>query len=443
MTTTLDTVEAPLVKRNRWIEDWEPENPTFWEATGKKVARRNLTFSILSEHIGFSVWTMWASLVLFLGPKYGFTPADKFLLTSVPALVGSVLRLPYTFAVAKFGGRNWTVFSALLLVVPLLATMAVLKPGVSLSTLLLVGALAGVGGGNFASSMANINAYYPDRLKGRALGLNAGGGNLGVAAVQLVALLVLATAGKTHPRALVGIYLPLVLLAAGLALAKMDNLSHAKNDKRAMRHVCRDPHTWVMSFLYIGTFGSFIGFGFAFGQVLTVQFKSDFPTPLSAAYLTFLGPLVGSLIRPVGGWLADHLGGARVTAVNFVGMAIAATVVLIASEQHSLNLYLLGFVALFTLTGIGNGSTYKMIPAIFKATRPTFEEARRMSGALIGIAGAIGAFGGVLVNVAFRQSFLETGQANGAYISFIAFYAVCVVVTYVVYLRPRHKLAGV
>lgn len=443
MTATLETVGAPNVTRNRWIDDWEPENPAFWEATGKTVARRNLIFSIFSEHIGFSVWTMWSSLVLFLGPKYGFTPADKFLLTSVPALVGSVLRLPYTFAIAKFGGRNWTVFSALLLIVPLLATLAVLKPGVSLGTLLFVGALAGVGGGNFASSMSNINAYYPDRLKGRALGLNAGGGNLGVAAVQLVALLVLATAGKTHPKLLVACYVPLVLIAAVLAFVAMDNLTHAKNDKRAMRDVCKNPHTWVMSFLYIGTFGSFIGFGFAFGQVLTVQFKTDFPTPLDAAYLTFLGPLVGSIARPAGGWLADHLGGARVTTINFVAMAAAASVVLIASERHSLNLYLLGFVALFTLTGVGNGSTYKMIPAIFKATQPTFAEARRMSGALIGIAGAIGAFGGVLVNVAFRQSFLSTGEANGAYIAFIAFYAVCVAVTYVVYLRPGHRIAGV
>ena len=444
MTATLETLETPKgARRNRWIDDWDPENPAFWEATGKKVAHRNLVFSIFSEHIGFSVWTMWSSLVLFLGPKYGFTPADKFLLTSVPALIGSIIRLPYTFAVAKFGGRNWTVFSALLLIGPLVATLAVLKPGVSLTTLLIVGALGGVGGGNFASSMANINAFYPDRLKGRALGLNAGGGNLGVAAVQLVALLVLATAGKGHPRMLVGIYLPLVVIAAVMAFAMMDNLSGAKNDKRAIRDVMKDPHTWVMSFLYIGTFGSFIGFGFAFGQVLTVQFKSDFPTPLDAAYLTFLGPLVGSLIRPVGGWLADHLGGARVTMVNFIAMAAAASVVLIASEKHSLNLYLLGFVALFTLTGIGNGSTYKMIPAIFKATRPTFEEARRMSGALIGVAGAIGAFGGVLVNVAFRQSFLNTGEANGAYIAFIAFYLVCVIVTWAVYLRPGHKFAGV
>jgi len=309
MTTTLE--RTPAAARSHWIDDWRPEDRQFWDGGGDRVARRNLVFSVLSEHIGFSVWTMWSVLVLFLGPRYGFAPADKFLLTIVPALVGSVLRLPYTFAVARFGGRNWTVVSALLLLIPLAVTLVVLKPGVSRSTLLIVAGLAGVGGGNFASSMTNINAYYPDRLKGRALGINAGGGNLGVPVVQLVGLLVLATAGVTHPRLLVAIYLPLVVLAAALAWRQMNNLTAARNDRRAMRDVCRDPHTWVMSLLYIGTFGSFIGFSFAFGQVLQVQFKSDFPTPIDAAYLTFLGPLLGSLVRPIGGLMADRWGGAK------------------------------------------------------------------------------------------------------------------------------------
>jgi NNP family nitrate/nitrite transporter-like MFS transporter len=467
MTATLDQVET-AAPSSKWVTEWDPENPAFWEATGKKVARRNLVVSILAEHIGFSVWTMWSVLVLFLGIKYGFpgpgnigkatfeghlvtkadvtgAAADKFLLICVPALVGSLVRLPYTFAVAKFGGRNWTVISALLLLLPLVVTYAVLEPGVSYSTLLICGALAGVGGGNFASSMTNINAFYPDRLKGRALGLNAGGGNIGVAAVQLVALAVIAYQGKltANPRTVIAIYIPLVVIAALLAYFCMDNLANAKNAKRAVRDVTKDPHSWVMSFLYIGTFGSFIGFGFAFGQVLTVQFKVDFPTPLDAAYLTFLGPLVGSLIRPVGGLLADKLGGARVTAVNFVLMAVAASVVLVAAQRASLPLYMVGFVALFTFSGIGNGSTYKMIPAIFKQRTSSFEEARRLSGALIGLAGAIGAFGGVLVNVAFRQSFLSTGNADGAYIGFIAFYVVCVVLTWAVYLRPGRSLQRV
>jgi NNP family nitrate/nitrite transporter-like MFS transporter len=303
--------------------------------------------------------------------------------------------------------------------------------------------------------MANINAFYPQRLKGWALGINAGGGNLGVAVVQLVGLLVLATAGNGSPRLVAGIYIPLIVLAALGSALYMDNLSQARNDRRAMRQVSRDPHTWIMSVLYIGTFGSFIGFGFAFGQVLQVEFQAEFATPIEAAYLTFLGPLLGSLIRPAGGRLADRVGGARVTFWNFVAMAAAAAVVLAASGRHSLPLYLTGFILLFVFSGIGNGSTYKMIPAIFRAKAQlgvanggdpdaAEHEARRLAGALIGIAGAVGAFGGVLVNIAFRQSFLTYRTGDGAYIAFIAFYALCFALTWLVYLRTHPgKLAGV
>ena len=442
-------------RTGRWIEDWRPEETDFWESTGSAVARRNLILSIFSEHIGFSVWTMWSVLVLFLGPAYGIDPAGKFVLTAVPALVGSVLRLPYTFAVAKFGGRNWTFFSAALLLIPTVLTAIILEPGVSYGTLLIVAAIAGVGGGNFASSMANINAYYPERHKGWALGINAGGGNIGVATIQLVGLLVLATAGAAHPRLVPSIYIPLIVLAALGSWLYMDNLASARNDKRAMRDVTRDPHTWIMSVLYIGTFGSFIGFGFAFGQVLQVQFAAEFDTPIKAAYLTFLGPLLGSVIRPLGGLLADRIGGALVTFWNFVAMALGASVVLAASMAQSLPLFLIGFILLFVFSGVGNGSTYKMIPAIFRARSRLLvaegadlatsdREARRLAGALIGIAGAIGAFGGVLVNLAFRQSFLEYQTGDGAYVAFIAYYAFCFGLTWFVYLRHSPgRLTGI
>ncbi|RSM58189.1 MFS transporter [Actinoplanes sp. ATCC 53533] len=435
----------PLSVRGHWIDDWRPEDKSFWERTGARIARRNLIFSIFSEHIGFSVWTLWSALVLFLGPAYGIDPAGKFLLTAVPALIGAALRIPYTFAVARFGGRNWTIFSAALLLIPAILASFMIKPGVSYTTLIVLAAIAGVGGGNFASSMTNINAFYPDRLKGWALGINAGGGNLGVAALQLVALFVLAFFGAGHPGIVAGIYIPLIVLSTLGAALYMDNLTQARNEKRGMRDAAREGHTWIMSLLYIGTFGSFIGFGFAFGQVLQVQFAEDFSTPVKAAYLTFLGPLLGSLIRPVGGALADKLGGARVTFWNFVAMAGGASIVLIASQLRSLPLYLVGFIALFVFSGIGNGSTYKMIPRIFALKNPGDEhEARRLSGAVIGIAGAIGAFGGVLVNLAFRQSFLTYKTADAAYIAFIAFYALCVLVTWAVYLRSSNrKLVGV
>jgi NNP family nitrate/nitrite transporter-like MFS transporter len=438
-----------------WIDDWRPEDPAFWEHTGKKIARRNLFFSVFSEHIGFSIWSLWSVMVLFLPESvYGIDPAGKFLLTTLPTALGAFVRLPYTFAVAKFGGRNWTIISAALLLVPAIATAIVLEPGVDYTTLLVLSCLAGVGGGNFASSMTNINAFYPQHLKGWALGLNAGGGNLGVPVIQLIGLLVLATVGVEHPRIVLLVYIPFIVIAAVGAALLMDNLSSAKNQQRAMREATRDAHTWIMSFLYIGTFGSFIGFGFAFGQVLQNQFTEDFATPLAAAQLTWLGPLLGSLIRPLGGSLADRYGGARITFYNFVAMAVGAAVVLTASRVESLPLFLIGFVLLFVFSGIGNGSTYKMIPAIFRSkaqlqvaaggdTVIADRRALQMSGALIGIAGAIGAFGGVLVNLAFRQSFLSTGSGDGAYIAFIAFYAVCFVVTWVVYLRPGTPMRGV
>jgi NNP family nitrate/nitrite transporter-like MFS transporter len=445
MTATILDRPAARTVRGHWIDDWRPEDPAFWRETGARIARRNLICSIFSEHIGFSVWTMWSVLVLFLGPAYGVDPAGKFLLTAVPALVGAALRIPYTFAVARFGGRNWTIISASLLLIPAGLAAFLIEPGVSYTTLILLAAVAGVGGGNFASSMANINAFYPDRLKGWALGINAGGGNIGVAAVQLVGLFVLAVFGAGHPGLVAGIYIPFIVIAAVASALYMDNLSQARNEKRGMRDAVREPHTWIMSFLYIGSFGSFIGFGFAFGQVLQVQFATDFNTPVKAAYLTFLGPLLGSLIRPVGGALADRLGGARVTFWNFVAMAAGASIVLLASQLRSLPLYLVGFISLFVLSGVGNGSTYKMIPRIFALKNPGEDhEARRLSGAVIGIAGAIGAFGGVLVNLAFRQSFLTYKTADAAYLAFIGFYALCVLVTWAVYLRrsPR-TLAGV
>lgn len=432
------TGPAPTRRSGRWIERWDPEDEVFWQATGERTARRNLWFSVLSEHIGFSVWTLWSVLVLFMGPEYGLTPADKFLLTSVVTLVGAVVRVPYTFAVAVFGGRNWTIISASLLLIPTVAAFVVMEPGTSYSTFLLVGLLAGIGGGNFASSMTNINAFFPLRKKGWALGLNAGGGNIGVPVIQLAALAIIGASGG--PRVLLGIYIPLIVVAAVLAALFMDNLSSVKNDTGAAKDAARDAHTWIMSLLYIGTFGSFIGYSFAFGQVLTNGFGR---TPLQAAYLTFIGPLLGSLIRPLGGWLADRYGGARITLWNYVGMATATAVLIVASMQKSLPLFVSVFVVLFVLSGLGNGSTFKMIPGIFQAKalakglegEAAVAHGRRLSGASMGLIGAVGALGGVGINLAFRQSFLSYGSGTGAFVAFLVYYGVCFAVTWAVYLR--------
>ncbi|MBB1256666.1 nitrate/nitrite transporter [Streptomyces alkaliterrae] len=443
---------APSTQRGgRWIQRWDPEDPVFWREKGEPIARRNLLFSILSEHIGFSIWTLWSVLVLFMGPEYGIDPAGKFFLVAMATLVGAFVRVPYTFAVARFGGRNWTVFAAGMLLLPTIAAFVVMEPGTSYTTFMLVALLTGVGGGNFASSMTNINSFFPLHRKGWALGLNAGGGNIGVPVVQLIALLVIATAGAGQPRVLLGIYLPLIVVSAFCAWRYMDNLAPVRNDTGAARESVKDAHTWIMSFLYVGTFGSFIGYSFAFGLVLQNQFDR---TPLQAASLTFIGPLLGSLIRPVGGLLADRYGGARITLWNFAAMAAATGVVVFASMRESLPVFLVGFVALFVLTGLGNGSTYKMIPGIYQAKAVALglsgEDAaaygRRLSGAAIGLIGAVGALGGLGINLAFRQSFMTSGSGTGAFVSFLVFYAVCFAVTWAVYLRrpatPAPAAAG-
>src|SRR5215208_5955961 len=307
------------------ITDWDPEDVVAWEAGNKNIARRNLIWSVAAEHIGFSIWSIWSVMVLFMPEAvYGFTAGDKFLLGATATLVGACLRIPYTLATATFGGRNWTVFSAFVLLIPTVGTMWLLaNPGLPLWPYLACAALAGFGGGNFASSMTNINAFYPQRLKGWALGINAVGG-------------------------------------VGAALF-MNNLEQHKIDFTAMGAILKVRDTWVISLLYIGTFGSFIGFAFAFGQVLQINFiaggQSAAQASLHAAQIAFIGPLLGSLSRVYGGKLADRIGGGRVTLAVFAGMILGASVLVAVSTLDDntkgaatalmMAGYVVGFIALF------------------------------------------------------------------------------------------------
>ncbi|WP_207390481.1 nitrate/nitrite transporter [Rhodococcus sp. ABRD24] len=449
--------------QGHYIDRWDAENVEAWEAGGKDIARRNLVWSVIAEHVGFSVWSIWSVMVLFMPTDvFGIDAAGKFFLVAVPTLVGSVLRIPYTVATARFGGRNWTVFSALVLLIPTLLTLwFVQHPGTSYTTFLLVAATVGVGGGNFASSMANINAFYPQRLKGWALGLNAGGGNIGVPAIQLVGLLVIATVGNTAPYLVCAVYLVLIAVAAVGAALFMDNLGNQKADLRSMVAALRVRDSWIVSFLYIGTFGSFIGFSFAFGQVLQINFLAGGETPaqaaLHAAQIAFIGPLLGSIARPLGGRFADRVGGGRITLYTFAAMVLATAVLVSAGTADdatpgsasgvTMAALVIGFVALFVLSGIGNGSVYKMIPSIFEARSRSLiglDEpdragwSRNMSGALIGFAGAIGGLGGVGINLVLRASYSSPAKsATMAFWVFLGFYVVCALVTWTVFVRRR------
>ncbi|SPM33311.1 Nitrate/nitrite transporter NarK [Mycobacterium rhizamassiliense] len=450
--------------RSHVLSDWDPEDTVAWENGNNKIARRNLIWSVAAEHIGFSVWSIWSVMVLFMPASvYHFSAGDKFLLGATATLVGACLRFPYPFATAKFGGRNWTVFSAFVLLIPTVGTMVLLAhPGLPLWPYLICAALSGLGGGNFASSMTNINAFYPQRLKGWALAVNAGGGNLGVPVVQLVGLLVIATAGNRQPYWVCAIYLVLLAFAGIGAALHMDNLQHYRIEMNTMRAVLAEPHTWVISLLYIGTFGSFIGFSFAFGQVLQMNFvaggQDAAQASLHAAQIAFLGPLLGSISRVYGGRLADRIGGGRVTLTVFCSMILAAGILISASTlgghgghtpAASMAGYVIGFVALFVLSGVGNGSVYKMIPTIFEARSHRLQVgeterrqwSRSMSGALIGFAGAVGALGGVGVNLALRQSYLHNGSATAAFWAFAVVYVAASALTWAIYVRRPLEVA--
>jgi NNP family nitrate/nitrite transporter-like MFS transporter len=377
--------------RKHDIDHWDAEDVEAWNNGGAKIARRNLIWSIFAEHVGFSVWSVWSVMVLFMPQNvYHIDVAGKFFLVAMPTLVGAFLRLPYTFATATFGGRNWTMFSALVLAIPTVLTLYFMAhPATSYTTFMIVAAIAGLGGGNFASSMTNINAFYPQRLKGWALGLNAGGGNIGVAMIQIVGLLVIATMGNRSPQWVCAVYLVLLSIAAVGAALFMDNLTNQRTNGRSMIDVMGYRDSWLVALLYIGTFGSFIGFSFAFGQVLQITFLANLShgakvTPamtaqaaLHAAQIAFIGPLLGSIARPPGGWLSDRIGGSRVTLYTFAAMIAAAGWLVVVGEMGDarhralsggiLAAYVVGFVALFILSGIGNGSVYKMIPSIFDA----------------------------------------------------------------------------
>ena len=451
------------MRESRTITEWHPNDTRFWESGGKRIARRNLFWSILAEFLGFSVWQLWSAVAVNLN-RSGFhlTLSQLFWLVSVPGLVGATLRFPYGFVVARVGGRNWTVISAALLLIPsVLLVILVQHPHTPYWALIVAAATAGFGGGNFASSMANISYYYPDSRKGWALGLNAAGGNIGVAVVQFVVpaavglgVLGLAAKGATHLSLQWAglVWIPFIVMAVAGAFFFMNNLSVARASIREQLVILRRRQTWVMSWLYIGTFGSFIGYSAAFPLLI----KSQYPhvNPLEFA---FLGPLLGSVARPLGGRLSDRLGGASVTFVNFILMGMATLGVIWAlgmKASGAFPLFLAMSLLVFLLSGVGNGSTFRMIPAAFKA-----EHARRAAGggtaamaaadraarkeaaAVLGFSSAIAAYGSFVIPQAYNASISATGGVSAALAGFIVFYVTCVGVTWYAFLRRPARVA--
>ncbi|OBG31005.1 MFS transporter [Mycolicibacter heraklionensis] len=443
---------------NGHITNFDPEDCAAWEAGNAAIARRNLIWSTASTHVAFSIWSLWSVVVLFMPESvYGIKAGDKLLLAAVATLVGGCVRVPYVRATAKFGGRDWAVASSLILLIPTVGTLLLLvNPGQPLWMYLVCAALTGLGGGNYAASLANVDAFYPQRLKGVALGLCGGIGNLGVAAIQLVGLLVLATVGNTKPELVCSVYLVLLAVVGTCAALWMDNLDHGMEEVGSIRSILSVPDSWIISALYCAAFGSFIGFAFAFAQVLHVTFEKAGHSPaeaaLYAARIAFLGPLLGALARIYGGRVADRRGGGRVTLVVFLGMILASAVLVATStiDDHTtrattstIAIYIAAFMVLFILAGMGNGSVLKMIPSIFEARSRSLDAdeterrhwARSHSGALIGFATAVGALGGVAINLILRQAYASSGSETPAFWVFLASYCAVAGLTWAMYVR--------
>ncbi|AJX33691.1 NarK family nitrate/nitrite MFS transporter [Burkholderia oklahomensis] len=451
---------------------WDPENPAFWQAKGRPVAWRNLAISIPALMLAFIVWSLWSVVVVNLDRAgFHFGKNQLFWLTALPALSGATLRIFYSFLVPIFGGRRFTAISTATLLIPALGMgFALRDPGTGYPTLLILALLCGFGGANFSSSMANISFFFPKAKKGLATGLNAGIGNLGVSVVQFVTPLVIsagifgALAGDPQTTVAHGattnlwlqnagfVWVPFIVVATFAAWFGMNDIADAKASFAEQAVIFRRLHNWLMCWLYVGTFGSFIGFSAGFALLTKALFPNVNPT----AY-AFIGPLAGALMRPVGGWVSDRIGGARVTFWTFAAMiaAVAGVIAFLPAGGDAGNFagFLAMFIVLFALTGIGNGSTFRMIPVIFlterqraaqgqdeAAQKQALLDAGKESAAVLGFSGAIGAYGGFFIPKSFGTSLDMTGSAVPALACFIVFYVSCVAITWWFYARRNASM---
>ncbi|MDC7715095.1 NarK family nitrate/nitrite MFS transporter [Vogesella sp. LYT5W] len=450
---------------------WEPESPSFWQQDGKAVARRNLWISIPALTLAFAIWQVWSVAVLNM-PNIGFnyTPNQLFWLAALPALSGATLRIFYSFMVPIFGGRKWTAISTASLLIPAIGIgFAVQDPSTSYVTMLILALLCGFGGGNFSSSMSNISFFFPKAEKGTALGLNAGLGNLGVSLVQFVVPIVITMslfgALGGEPQTWVKgeatkqmwlqnagfVWVPFIILSTLAAWFGMNDIASAKASFADQAVIFKRKHNWLMCWLYIGTFGSFIGFAAGFPLLM----KGQFPDVDPSKYV-FFGPLVGALARPLGGWLADKVGGAKVTQVVFVLMIAAVLGVLNflphAGQGGNFQGFFAMFLCLFALTGIGNGSTFMQVPTIFltlhqrmagkgdAAQKKAVADATKEAAAVLGFSGAIGAYGGFFIPKSYGTSIAMTGGVEAALYGFIAFYVTCLLINGWYYARKNAEV---
>jgi NNP family nitrate/nitrite transporter-like MFS transporter len=441
------------------LEDWRPEDKTFWEERGRRIARRNLAISIPALLLSFAVWMVWSVVVAKL-PSIGFryTTDQLFWLAALPGVTGATLRIFYSFTVPIFGGRLWTTLVTWSLMIPAVGIgYAVQNPTTPYWIFLVLALLCGFGGGNFASSMSNISFFFPKAEKGNALALNAGLGNLGVSVVQFVVPMVItagvfgwlggdpqvvtdAGGGKLWLQNAGFIWVPFIAVSAFAAWFGMNDIASAKASFAEQSVIFQRRHNWIMCWLYTGTFGSFIGYSAGF-PLLT---KTQFPE-INALQYAFLGPLVGALSRSLTGWVADRWGGGRVTFWVFVVMALGALGVVHFLGEKNFTGFFAMFLLLFFASGVGNASTFQMIPAIMRKDMDRLMpgasvDTRRMqsdkeSAAIIGFTSAIAAYGAFFIPKSFGSSIAMTGGASLALYGFLAFYLSCIAITWFFYTR--------
>ena len=463
---------AAPARTGRTLHLWTPEDKSFWEREGDAVAKLNLWISVPALFLAFAIWQVWSVVAVSLpGLGFKYSSNQLFWLAAAPALSGATLRIFYSFMVPVFGGRRWTAISTASLLIPAIGIgYAVQDNTTAYPTMLILALLCGFGGGNFSSSMANISFFFPKERKGSALGVNAGLGNLGVSVVQFLSPLVV-TAGifgvfGGEPQTIVKngqtmqvwtqnaafIWVPWIALTALAAWFGMNDIADAKASFAAQAAIFKRKHNWLMCVLYLGTFGSFIGYAAGFPLLI----KSQFPNVNPLAY-AWLGPLVGAVVRPFGGWLADKLGGARVTLWNFIVMALAVVGVTFflpsAGNEGQFAGFFVCFLVLFLTTGIGNGSTFRMIPVIFlaeamqgvdrnnaAAVAQANKEGNTLGAATLGFTAAMAAYGGFFIPKSYGSSIALTGGPEAALWAFVAFYVICIVITWWYYARKHAEM---
>jgi MFS transporter, NNP family, nitrate/nitrite transporter len=442
------------------IQDWRPEDKAFWEDRGRAIARRNLWISVPCLLLSFAVWMVWSVVVARLpGVGFAFTTEQLFWLAALPGLSGATLRIFYSFMPAIFGGRLWTTLATWSLLIPAVGMgMAVQNPATPYWIFLGLALLCGFGGGNFASSMANISFFFPKAEKGNALAINAGLGNLGVSVVQFVVPMAITAGvfgwlgGDPQTATVRGVtstlwlqnagfvFVPFIVASAFAAWFGMNDIATMRASFAEQAVIFRRTHNWIMCWIYTGTFGSFIGFSAAFPLLSRVLFPE-----VNALQYAFLGPLVGALSRVAAGKACDRIGGGRITFWVFVAMALGVLAVLYAIGQRDFTVFFASFLFLFCMTGVGNASTFQMIPAIMRKEvarlEPNLNPAERVrqsdkeAAAIIGFTSAIGAYGAFFIPKSFGTSIAATGGAEWALYGFLGFYVTCVLATWWFYTR--------